>query len=58
MSTLLVLRRALALEASGLVGANDRLLETTLERRRDRFEPLILAIVREGLKYRQRREPN
>jgi hypothetical protein len=31
-----------------------RLLESTLERRRDRFEPLILNIVREGLKYRQK----
>ncbi|MEP6670275.1 MAG: restriction endonuclease [Chthoniobacter sp.] len=31
-----------------------RLIETTLERRRDRFESLVLGIVREGLKYRQK----
>ena len=30
------------------------LLEMTLERRPDRFQPLILAIVNEGLRYRQR----
>ena len=30
------------------------LLETTLERRRDLFEPLVLTIVREGLKYREK----
>src|SRR5580704_15967782 len=31
-----------------------RMLESTLDRRRDRFEALILGIVREGLKYRQK----
>ncbi len=31
-----------------------RLLELTLEQRRDCFEPLILTIVKEGLKYRQK----
>lgn len=31
-----------------------RLLELTLERRPDRFQPLILAVVREGLRYRRR----
>ncbi|MDA1275514.1 MAG: restriction endonuclease [Verrucomicrobia bacterium] len=31
-----------------------RLLELTLEKRRDCFEPLVLTIVKEGLKYRQR----
>ena len=31
-----------------------RLLELTLEKRRDCFETLILTIVREGLKYRQK----
>lgn len=32
-----------------------RLLEATLQRRRERFEPLILGIVREGLLYRRAR---
>lgn len=32
------------------------LLERTLEHRRDRFEPLILEIVRAGLTYRQKNE--
>lgn len=31
-----------------------RLLELTLQHRRDCFEPLILGIVKEGLKYRQK----
>jgi hypothetical protein len=31
-----------------------RLLELTLEKRRDCFEPLILTLVKEGLKYRQK----
>src|ERR1019366_956112 len=31
-----------------------QLLEGTLQHRRERFEPLILAVVREGLLYRRR----
>src|SRR5579864_1897021 len=31
-----------------------QLLELTLERRPDRFQPLVLAIVNEGLRYRER----
>src|SRR5438034_9610696 len=32
------------------------LLECTLEFRRDRFEPLVLEIIRAGLTYRQKNE--
>lgn len=33
------------------------LLERTLTERRDRFEPLIVEIVRAGIRYRQRQQP-